>query len=376
MHIAYNGWFWDQPHIGSGQYIRRLLHHLRRVAPELEMTLILPPHNLEPDDLPENVSLMTTSGGSGRLGKVWFEQRTFPKMVRRAGADIAHVPYWAPPLSSPVKLVTSILDVAPLIIPDYSSTLWTRLYSALVTTASTGSVHTITISESAKEDIKTYIGLLDQDISVTYLGVDPRFHPQMGAEADEAVRRKYNLPDRFILHMGGFDVRKQVNVLMMAYTYVVQAEGGEIPLVLGGKEPNWGSAVYPDLREYARQLNLEDYIMWPGFIDDEDKPSVYRLADLYVSPSMYEGFGLPVIEAMASGTPVVANEIDVYRETLGDGAYLTDSVRTMAGAMIAILLQKPLRDSLINQGLAQATRYNWRKTAVATLEVYEKVMRQ
>lgn len=375
MYIAFNGWFWDQPHVGSGQYIRRLLGQLRHIAPELDLTLVLPPHNQTPDDLPENVSLMTTGGPRGRVGKVWFEQRTFPKMAQRASADIAHVPYWAPPLSSPVKLVTSILDVAPLIIPDYSSSLWNRIYTALVTTASSGSAHTITISQAAKADIMTYIGLLDQDITVTHLGVDPRFHPRMGSDRDEEIRQKYKLPDRFILHMAGFDVRKQVNLLMLAYTYVVDAEGGEVPLVLAGREPKWGSSVFPDLRDYASKLNIEDLVIWPGYIDEADKPALYRLADIYVSPAMYEGFGLPVLEAMASGTPVVANEIEVYKEVVGDGAFLTGSARSMAGAILALLLQKPLRDTMINQGLAQSTRYNWRKTAQATLDVYEKVMR-
>jgi glycosyltransferase involved in cell wall biosynthesis len=374
MHIAFNGWFWDQPHVGSGQYLRRLIGQLRRIAPELEMTLILPPHIQSPDAVPENVQVMTSGGFGGRLGKVWFEQRSYPRLVKRSGADIAHVPYWGPPLASSARLVTTILDVAPLIIPDYTSTLWTRLYSALVTTAATGAAHTITISETAKADIRRYIGILEDEISVTYLGADDRFHPQMGAEHDEAIREKYNLPDRFVLYLGGFDVRKQINLLLLAYTYVIESEGNEVPLVLAGKEPAWGTSVFPDMRAYAEELNLEDVLIWPGYIDEADKPALYRLAEVFVSPVMYEGFGLPVVEAMASGTPVVANEIDVYEETLGDGAFLTASARAMAGAIIALLLQEPLRESMINQGRAQATRYNWRKTAQATLEVYEKVM--
>src|SRR5262245_24542382 len=102
MHIAYNGWFWDQQNTGSGQYVRHLLHHLRRVAPDLQMTLILPPHNRAPEDLPKDVSLVITgldhasrpSGLRENLDKIWFEQRTFPRMAARVGADIAHVPYW------------------------------------------------------------------------------------------------------------------------------------------------------------------------------------------------------------------------------------------------------------------------------------------
>lgn len=375
MHIALNGWFWDRPAVGSGQYLRRLLHHMRRIAPEVQFTLVLPPHNRTPDDVPENVNLLVTDGPGGRWGKVWFEQRIFPRMVEQCGADIAHVPYWGPPLSSPAKLVTTILDVAPLIMPEYQAGLMGRLYTALVRAAASGSAHAITISEAARADIVAYLNMPPQAITTTYLGVDPVYHPRLGAERDESVRLKYNLPQRFVLYLGGFDVRKQVNLLLHAFAYVIQSEGDEVPLVLAGKEPPWGTSVFPDMRRLAGELGLDDYILWPGYIDEEDKPSLYRLATVFVSPSAYEGFGLPVIEAMASGTPVVANEIDVYQETVGDGAFLTNTPRAMAGAIIALLLQEPLRQSMINQGLAQATRFNWRKTAEGTLQVYEQVMR-
>ncbi|MFW5692040.1 MAG: glycosyltransferase family 4 protein [Chloroflexota bacterium] len=374
MHIAFNGWFWDQPGVGSGQYLRRLVHGLRRIAPDLNMTLVLRPGCTEAEDLPKDVNIVATGGKRGRWGKIWFEQRIFPQMVERVGADIAHVPYWGPPLRSPARLVTSVLDVAPLLIQEYAEGLPGRLYTALVSAAAGGSAHVITLSDAARHDIIEYLSIPAEKISVTHLGVDERFHPRMGAEHDEAIREKYDLPDEFVLYLGGFDIRKQVNMLLLAYTYVGQAEGDNIPLVLAGKEPDWGKKVFPDMRKYARQLDIDDYIRWIGYVDEADKAAVYRLANVFVSPSMYEGFGLPVLEAMASGTPVVANKIPVYEEIVGDGAYLVENARTMAGAIIALLLQKPLRDTMINQGLAQSTRFTWRKTAQATLEVYEKVM--
>ena len=372
MHIAFNGWFWDQPHVGSGQYLRRLLHNLRRVSPDLKLTLILPPHNDSPDDLPPDVNIITTSGMKGKLGKIWFEQRTFPRMVKQCGADIAHVPYWAPPLSSPAKLVTSVLDVIPLAMPEYSTGFANRLYTSLVSAGTGGSAQIITISDTAKADIVSYLNIPPEKITTTHLGVDEAFHPRIGAEKDAAVKEKYNLPDRFVLYLGGFDTRKQVNQLLYAYTYVAQAEN--IPLVLVGKQPAWGKGVFPDLPAYIEKLDIGEIVQWAGYVDEADKPSLYRLADVFVYPSVYEGFGLPPLEAMASGTPVVANSVDIMKEIVGDGAYLVENPRSMGGAIIALLIQEPLRDSMINQGLAQATRYSWRKTAQKTLEVYEQVM--
>lgn len=374
MHIAFNGWFWDQPNTGSGQYVRNLVRHLRRLDKQLELTLILPPHHATLDDVPDNVNVIVTGGLRGRIGKIWFEQHTFPKMVAQCGADIAHVPYWGPPLSSPAKLVTSVLDMIPVVIPEYSKGVFNRLYTSLVSSAAVGSAHTITISESAKQDIVKYLHLPEDSITVTYLGIDESFHPRMGAEKDRAVREKYNLPDEFILYLGGFDFRKQVDQILQAYAFVVKAEGDKYPLVLAGKQPQWGRSVFPDLRPLIEELGLTDLVQWTGYIDEADKPSIYRLASVYVFPSMYEGFGFMPLEAMASGTPAVTSNIDVFEEVLGDGAYLAENVREMAGGIIGLLEQEPFRDTMVNQGLARATRYTWRKTAQQTLEVYEKVM--
>ena len=375
MHIAFNGWFWDQPNTGSGQYLRRLLHALRRVAPDLQMTLVLPPGLTSADDLPADVSLITTTGSRGNLGKVRFEQQTFPQMAGRCGADIAHVPYWGTPLSSPIPLITSILDVIPLVMPEYSPGWRGRLYTSLVSAAGRGSAHVITISDAAKADIVQYLNIPAEKITTTYLAADEQYNPRMGAEHDPEVRAKYNLPDRYVLYLGGFDVRKRVDQLLLAYTYVIEAEGGEVPLVIAGREPQWGSPMFPDLRKYISELGIGEWVQWLGYVDEADKPAIYRMADVFAFPTVYEGFCLPVLEAMACGTPVVANEIPVLEEVTGDGAFLTTKgdARKMAGAIIALLEQEPLRETQITRGLSQATRYSWRKTARETLAVYERV---
>lgn len=391
MHVVFNGWFWDQPNTGSGQYLRHLLHYLRRIAPDLKLTLVLPPRSYlsPPPDLPPNVNVLGDMRYPPRLTpeklakwqkksnleKVWFEQRTFPQLAGRSGADIAHVPYWGPPLSSPIPLVTSVLDVIPLALPQYSPGFRGRLYTSLVSAAARGSTHVITISNAAKADIVEYLGLPEASITTTHLAADEAYHPRMGAERDAAVREKYDLPDEFVLYLSGFDPRKRLADALLAYTYVGPVHGGELPLVIGGREPAWGTPMFPDMHEYAEKLQITDYVRWIGYVDDADKPSLYRLASVFVNPTVYEGFGLPVLEAMASGTPVVARNIPVIEEIAGDAAYLVEDARTMAGAIIALLIQEPLRESQITRGLAQATNFSWRKTARETLAVYETVLK-
>mgnify|MGYP001549684510 CR=1 FL=1 len=377
MHIAINGWFWDQQTTGSGQYVRNLVKYLKKTYRDLEISLILPPHIQNPMDIPEGVTVIETGQAkqASKLGKVWFEQRTFPKLAKKVKADIAHVPYWGTPLSCDVKLVTSVLDVIPLLYPIYNQGVFTSLYTSLVSSTVRGSGEIITISETAKIDIEEQLHIPEEDITVTYLAQDERFHPRMGAEHDEAIREKYNLPDRFVLYLGGYDWRKQVNDLLLAYTYVAEADGDNVSLVLAGAEPDWTNPLFPDLKQYIQELDIEEHVHWVGFIDEADKPALYRLADVFVFPSIYEGFGLMALEAMASGTPVVTSDAVVFEEVLEDGAYIVESPRRMAGAIIALLLQEPLRDAMINQGLAMATNYSWRKTASETMAVYQRLMK-
>jgi glycosyltransferase involved in cell wall biosynthesis len=376
MHVALNGWFWDQVHVGSGQYIRRLLHGLRKIDAELTLTLVVPAHNPQPDDLPADVNVISTgqAAQTGRFGKVWFEQRTFPQAVKRAGADLAHVPYWGAPLASPVPLVCSVLDVIPLMYPEYAMGAANRLYVSLVSTSARGADHVITISEAAKIDIEEWLGIPPQRITATYLAPDDRYHPKIGAENDEAVREKYDLPDEFVLYLGSYDRRKRVHDLLLAYTYVSKGEAASMPLVLAGREPHWSQPLFPNLRAYVAELGLDDFVQWLGYVDEADKPALYRLANIVVYPSEYEGFGLQPLEAMASGTPVVTSDAVVFDEVLEDGAYLVENPRDMAAAIIALTIQKPFRNQMINQGIAQATKYSWRRTAQETLAVYRSLL--
>ena len=154
-----NGWFYDQESTGSGQYLRHLLANLRQSAPEADISLILPPHIQSPTDLPLGVKAIEAGNRKhvAKWRKVVFEQRDFPRIAHEIGADIAHVPYWGTPLACPIKLVTTVLDVIPLLYPVYSRGLLTGLYTSLVSSAARGSNHIITISETAKIDIEEQI---------------------------------------------------------------------------------------------------------------------------------------------------------------------------------------------------------------------------
>lgn len=379
MHIAFNGWFWNQPHVGSGQYLRHLLTNLPKLAPEFTLTLIVPEHITTLDDVPPSVNVVHgKTRFKGHLGKVWFEQRGFPKMVRQVGADIAHVPYWGAPLDTkPAKLVTSVLDIIPLMLSPYRGGFGASLYTSLVTATAKGSAHILTLSEASKVDIEREFEYPAEQITVTHLAADDRFNVRLGNEQDEAIRSKYDLPDEFALYLGSYDIRKNVQTILLAWTYAGPSFGEQIPLVLAGRYPKEsGTARFPDLKQYAKDLDIERFLYWLGEVDEEDKPALYRLAKVFVFPSKYEGFGLPVLEAMACGTPVVTSNTTSIPEITEEAAYLVDpdDERIMSAAILAVMLQDDLHAHLANAGRGRATQFSWRKTAEQTLAVYKKVM--
>jgi len=316
----------------------------------------------------------------GHAGKVWFEQHSFPRAVARVRADVAHVPYWGPPLRSPAPLICTVLDVIPLMVPEYNAGLRNRLYTSLVRAAARGADHLLTLSAEGQRQIATRIGVPAERVTVTPLAADKVFHPEPGAERDGEVRARYGLDDvdDFVLYLGAYAIHKNVRQLLAAYTYVAQGLGPDVPLVLAGHMPAaWGTPRFPNLPAYIEELGLTPYVRWIGPVDEADKPALYRLASVFAFPSLLEGFGLGPLEAMASGTPVVACEASSIPEVAGDAAFLVapgDS-RAMGGAILSLLTQPEHAATMRNRGLARARDFSWRATAEGTLAAYEQVIR-
>lgn len=375
MHVAINAAFWNQPNTGSGQYTRQLVYQLNRLVSDLTITLIYPQvaGEPEPEAVPPSVPVKLVPVRPGNLGKVWFEQWLFPRACREVGATIAHVPYWGGPLQSPVPLVITVHDLTTLLVPEYRRPFRNRLYNALVSASARGASSIITDSEASKQDIITHLHIPAEKIERIYLAAGAQFSRQDSGLLEMAVLRKYDLPDLYVLYLGGYELHKNVTTLLLAWTYVGQALGEDYPLVLAGRKPAQASANYPDYDEYIKQLGIEEYVRWIGYVEEEDKPVLYRNAETFVFPSRQEGFGLGVLEALASGTPVVTTNASSLPEVLGEAGFAVhpDDARGMAGAIISTLIQDNLRAELRQKGEQQAANFSWEKTATETLLVYD-----
>jgi glycosyltransferase involved in cell wall biosynthesis len=377
MHIAINGYFWQRPFTGSGQYTRQLIYHLNRLVSDLDLTLIFPQEAGQPppENVPPSVKVKIVPLRPGHMGKVMFEQRDFPRACAEVGADLAHVPYWGAPLRSAVPLIVTVHDITTLHVPEYRAGFKARLYNALVSASARGASHIITDSFSSKLDIMDYLHIPEPDITAIYLAASPDYTPTENSLVDMAVLRKYDLPDFYILYLGGYEIHKNVLTLLHAYTYVAKALGTDYPLVLAGRKPAQVTDTFPDYEGYIERLGLTSYVRWIGFVDEEDKPVLYRNAETFVFPSRYEGFGLPPLEAMACGTAVVTSNSSSLPEVIGDAGFAVhpDAAREMAGAIIATVVQENLAAELRQKGLQQAAKFSWEKTATETLLVYDQV---
>ena len=377
MHIVFNAYFWNRPFVGSGQYIRQLVYHLNRLVTDIEITLIFPQiaGDPEPDGVPPDVHIKSVPARAGHLGKVQFEQQLFPKACQEVGATLAHVPYWGAPLRSPVPLVVTVHDLTTLLIPAYNRGAKARLYNALVSASARGANHIITDSFASKLEIVEHLGIEEERITAVYLAADAAYTPQENNLIDMAVLRKYDLPDFYILYLGGYENHKNVMTLLLAWTYVGQALGTDYPLVLAGRKPKEPSATFPDYDATIKQLHIEEYIRWIGYVDEEDKPVLYRNAETFVFPSKREGFGLPVLEAMACGTPVVTSNATSIPEVVGEAGFNIDpdDARGMAGAIIATIIQDNLAADMRQSSQKQAAEFSWEKTAMQTLMIYDQV---
>jgi len=383
MHVVVNGWFWNRPDTGSGQYVRECIGALAALAPDVRITVIVPQESTRheargkrQDELPLNCILHPVSCNLSDWGKLRFEQFTFPHLCRELRADLAHIPYWGSPLSTSVPTVVSILDLIPLLLPEYRGGPLVRAYTGLVKAAAMNARLVLTISESSRRDIVKHLGIPESRVRVTYLAAGPRYSPRRDPVDDAVLRRNHlDLPQDYVLYLGGFDARKNIETLLQVYTWAQDTIGHDFPLVVAGQLPEHGG-LFHDPRVIAKALEVEDVVRCIGPVAEEDKPALYRGAMAFLYPTRYEGFGLPALEALACSVPVVGSNASSVPEIVGEAGMLVepDDARSMAGALIAVVTDDELHEKLANAAQEQARKFSWEKCARETLQAYRDAL--
>ncbi len=375
MRIAVNGWFLDQPGTGSGQYLNNLLRAMPGVATEHEFLVVMPPGRpeLPVPELRIEYHSLSAEFWRGNPGKVLFEQFAFPRICRRWGADVAHVPYWGSPLSPAIPTVVTVHDLIPMLLPAYRDNVLVRLYTSLVAAAAGQADLVLTDSLASKRDIERHLDLLPERVRCVYLAPGGHLSPKPQPD-DEAVRESYGLPHRYVLYLAGHDVRKNVENLVLAFADIVKVDA-DVTLAVGGRLPERDDLPFYDPRPLVAELGIGADVRFLGRVAEAHKPALLRGAACAVFASRYEGFGLPALEALACGAPLVTSNASSLPELVGDAAFTVDpdDVQALAGAIVACLVDRGLAAELGRRGPEQAAQFTWARTARETLAAYEGV---
>jgi glycosyltransferase involved in cell wall biosynthesis len=291
--------------------------------------------------------------------------------LRFRPVDLLHVQYTAPPFC-PVPVVVTIHDLAFEHLPQTFTRRGSLQMKLTVRSAAKKAARIATVSEYSRQDLLRTYKLPPEKVVVTYNGVESRFSPQPNS-ADEAgrIRRRFGIKGDYILAVGSLQPRKNIVRLIRAYSRLrSEEEKFEHQLVIVGRQLWLADEIFAEVR---KQKWAEDVIL-TGYVADEDLPALYRSAAAFVYPSIFEGFGLPPLEAMACGTPVVAGNTSSLPEVVGDAAVLIDPYdeQKIANALLRIVNDELLRLKLRKQGIEQVKKFTWRAAAEKTLQLYRE----
>lgn len=371
MKIAIDGYEANVPQrLGSSQVAFELIGHFEKIDRKNEYTILLPGKPL--DDLPKE-----RQGWQYRVlkPKALWTRIALPLYLYTSSVkpDLIFSPTHYIPRFSPVKRIATIFDLSFLHFPEMFERIdlwqlknWTK-YSL------ENADHIITISNFSKQDIISQYKLDISKITLAYPGFDEDFfHPVKNLAKTQKIKRKYGIKDPYIICVGTIQPRKNLIRLMEAIARIEN-----IKLVIVGKSKGAGRQgwMYQDILDTPKKLGIEDRVIFTGFIPVEDLPLLLSDAVAFIQSSLWEGFGIPVLEAMACGTPVIVSNVSSLPEVVGEAGLLVDpySVDQTEQAIRTIISDKKLRQKKSKEGIEQARKFSWDKMAETVLKVFEKV---
>lgn len=300
-----------------------------------------------------------------------LEQPALRFEVGKLGLDLLHSPDFIPPLKRSYKSIITVHDLAFLLYPQFMTKESARYYGQ-IDQAVKNTDHIIAVSEATKQDLVKLLGVPHRKISVIYEGVNPAYYQTEKTETHTFVKEKFGLDPGFLFFISTIEPRKNIPTLLKGFKWLKDHHQRPEKLVLAGSR-GW---LFEEVDDTIKQLNLENDVILLGRVNDSAVKYLYNAASMLVYPSFYEGFGLPPLEAMNCGTPVIASKIKVMPEVVGDAALLIDPLddEAIGVAMNRLLTDETLRQELIAKGLKRASKFSWAQAAKETLAVYRKTV--
>ena len=357
---------------GIGTYIRNLLRQLARIDRETDYVLLSPQTDLDiAAQLGPNFRTVLEPSPNYSLR----EQIHVPWVLRRERPDVFHAPHYVLPPAVPCRSVVTIHDCIHLMFPQYLPNKAAYAYARVSMWAAVKRSNCIlTVSEASKRDILHFFNVAPEKIVVVYNAIDDHFWLTPPEEEVARVRERYQLDHQFVLYVGNIKPHKNLVRLIEAFDELRRSGPEELKLLIIGDE----ISKLPSLRRAVHRHKLHKHVRFLGYVSDGTLRILYRLASLFVFPSLYEGFGLPPLEAMASGTPVVTSNQSSLPEVTGDAAVLVDpyDVSSIVDGMRRVLTDPVLAANLRRRGPERAREFSWARSVQKIRAVYEQVGRR
>jgi glycosyltransferase involved in cell wall biosynthesis len=352
---------------GIGTYTYQLIKNLCNTNHGLDTTLLWDDTTIPADRL-AGASRVVARGPAQML-----DEKSVIEALRADGADIYHVPQngIGLPVERVCRYVISLHDIIPIRCTDGVSHKYVNLFTETVPRAAERADAIITISEYSKADICSAFNLPPHKVHVTHLAAEDFYRPIDRRDASEFMRRKYGIEGDFILYVGGINHRKNVATLIRAYEVARRRSSRPIGLVIAGPK----NAHCAELEALSSRLGLADLVAFPGLIPVTEMPYLYNAATVFAYLSLYEGFGLPPLEAMACGIPTVTSNRTCLPEIVADASLCVDPLddAKIAEAICALLEDPRLYNELVAKGFRRAANFSWQATAAETVKVYASI---
>lgn len=350
---------------GVGRYLLNLLNHFAELRPEFQFQLY--------SDRPLTTAFENSNVNARLLKghKLLWKHLVMPLEQIRAGIDVFFVPSYSTPLWNPAQSVVTIHDLIYTRFPQWTDRVERWRFATIVRFSARFAAKIIAVSEATRKDILDLTGVSPHKVQVIYEGVDAIFR-RLPEESINQVKNRLHLDRPFILYVGSMHYRRNVQRLLQAFSILKRDRKIPQQLLLCGLNLYRGS----ELETWVARERLEQDVRYIGYVSDEELVALYNMAEVFVYPSMYEGFGLPILEAMACGAPVVTCNVSALPEVAGNAALLIDPHDTQAlvEALWRVLSEPNLKQELTGRGFEQSRKFSWKKAAQETLELFESTL--
>lgn len=364
--VAIDGNFLTLPYSGIGTYLRGLLDAFEREGDRLgiEARVLHPkPGRVLHPGRKAHRFLWDAAGVTGALLR-----------AGRPRPELLHLPQMSAPLWSPVPTVVTIHDVIPFVLEDYRASREMRAYLSLMVRTAHRAKRVIVVSEAAGKDIQYVLKVGADRIRVVPSAASPDLVPDRDGRARAEVAARWGVSGRYLFNIGGFDRRKNLPLLVEAFAAALPSLPPDARLVIAGAPHSDNPRVFPPLDPLIRLHRLEDRVVLTGRVSDDERRWLYQAAHVYITPSMYEGFGLTPLEAMACGVPAIVADRTSLPEIVGDAGFAVEPVvEDLANAIRALMTDDALHADFAARSLVRAGRFTWGETARRTAAVYREV---